>query len=70
MLEGVGEVNLKSLRCSVLFHFSFSHVRISFPFLKTSKIHNLTESLLLPKERLSVGVDPGLSPITAAASFL
>lgn len=38
-------------------------------FLNTSKVHNLPESLLLPKEALSVGFDPGPSPIPAAAPF-
>lgn len=70
MFERLGEVNLKSLTCLPSSRFSFSHIRTYFPFLKTSKTHNLTESLLLPKESLSAGFDLGPSPVTAAAPFL
>lgn len=70
MFERLGEVNLKSLTCLPSSCFLFSHIRTYFPFLKASKTHNLTESLLLPKESLFAGCDLGPSPVTAAAPFL
>lgn len=66
-----GEVNLENLPCFLLFHSLFSLIKFYFSlFPKTSKVHNLPESLLLPKEGLSVGFDPVPSPIPAAAPFL